>query len=706
MSKTNWEADKMLDVYLHDYFVKRNLRATARAFQAESRVPIDTVAIDSPDGFLMEWWSVFWDIFAARDSEKISDGTASQAGQHSVTPQQLGKRHQQIPKQRHAQQQQLSKGTDSAICNKNIPLNMQRTASANALTRKMYEEKLKLPQQVELLRSGDDRVNLLEPYQLHMLQSAAVSEPPSGVTIHGVAGTSSGHFHEVHQSSRMNLGLRGEMNPVGISRTIGFEEPLPVMTGFDQGVSGLPLKGWPLTQLLNVNNQQQKLYLPNSHLTQQPVCQNNMMLPEQLVNYGVTTADDSFPNSLVGSDQGAENVSWPKKAQSVPVASSAQILDTANVRGQLSISQSTLLAQFGRATSATPKGSSMSGVDALDSLKSPVMQSVDMDNHVENGSMEEYEAHGDVISNTGAGLSDRGKSCEGFSLKEVHLLSGAQNKIECCDFSSDGKYLVSGGYDKRATLWCTDSFVLMSELEEHSLWVTDVRFSPSMPRLATSSADKTIRIWNIDNPGSSLRTFTGHSCPVMSLDFHPIRDDFICSSDRDNEIRYWSVKSGCCSGVLKGGANHMRFQPRLGPCLAAASENVVSLHDVEIQICRQKLQGHKSTIRTLCWDLTGDHLVSLSDDLVQVWAIGSSIKGELVHQLNSNGKKFHSCVFHPTQPSVLIIGSYQTLELWDMKGQKTTTVRAHEQSISCLAASSTKGLVASAGYDKCIRIWE
>lgn len=32
-----------LDVYIHDYFVKRNLHATARAFQAESRVPRDTV---------------------------------------------------------------------------------------------------------------------------------------------------------------------------------------------------------------------------------------------------------------------------------------------------------------------------------------------------------------------------------------------------------------------------------------------------------------------------------------------------------------------------------------------------------------------------------------------------------------------------------------------------------------------------------------
>lgn len=51
-------------------------------------------------------------------------------------------------------------------------------------------------------------------------------------------------------------------------------------------------------------------------------------------------------------------------------------------------------------------------------------------------------------------------------------------------------------------------------------------------------------------PGYSLRTFTGHSAAVMSLDFHPSNDDFICSCD-DSEIRYWSVKNGSCTGIFK-----------------------------------------------------------------------------------------------------------------------------------------------------------
>jgi WD40 repeat protein len=51
--------------------------------------------------------------------------------------------------------------------------------------------------------------------------------------------------------------------------------------------------------------------------------------------------------------------------------------------------------------------------------------------------------------------------------------------------------------------------------------------------------------------GYSLRTFTGHSASVMSLDFHPNKDDLICSCDGDGEVRYWSINNGSCIRVFK-----------------------------------------------------------------------------------------------------------------------------------------------------------
>lgn len=56
----------------------------------------------------------------------------------------------------------------------------------------------------------------------------------------------------------------------------------------------------------------------------------------------------------------------------------------------------------------------------------------------------------------------------------------------------------------QAVLWHTDTMKPKSTLEEHSLLITDVRFSPSIARLATSSFDKTVRVWDADNVSSNL----------------------------------------------------------------------------------------------------------------------------------------------------------------------------------------------------------
>ncbi|XP_031407113.1 transcriptional corepressor LEUNIG-like isoform X3 [Punica granatum] len=333
----------------------------------------------------------------------------------------------------------------------------------------------------------------------------------------------------------------------------------------------------------------------------------------------------------------------------------------------------------------------------------------DMDGFVEDGSLDDNVSesslsHDDIEPRDPVGqCMDFSK---GFTFTEVNTVRASTRKVVCCHFSSDGKLLASGGHDKKAVLWYTDTLKPKTTLDEHVSMITDVRFSPSMPRLATSSFDKTVRLWDADNPGYSLRTFMGHNAVVISLDFHPNKDDLLCSCDGDGEIRYWSINNGSCTRVFKGGMAQVRFQPLLGRYLAAAAENVLSILDVETQACRQTLQGHTKPIDSVCWDSTGDLLASVSEDSVRVWALGSGSEGECVHELSCDGNKFHSAVFHPTWPSLLLIGCYQSLELWNMSENKTMTLPAHDGLITALAVSNVTRLVASASHDKSVKLWK
>ncbi|CAN1331386.1 Transcriptional corepressor LEUNIG, partial [Linum perenne] len=467
-------------------------------------------------------------------------------------------------------------------------------------------------------------------------------------------------------------------------------------------------------QLQNINQQQ---YSQHPLSGQQPQNSNHtFQQQDKMIGSGSVAADGGMSNTFQGTDQAAKCQVGRKRKQAVSSSGPANSSGTANTTGPSPSSPSTPSTHTPGDAMPMPnapqnanssKSMLMFGSDGLGSLAPASNDLADMDQILDDRTLddnvESFFSHDAGDPRDRGGLSS--DATKGFTFSEIRALPPGSSKVECCHFSSDGKLLATGGHDKKVTLWGTESFTVNSTLEEHSQWITDVRFSPSMSRLATSSADKTVRVWDADNPGYSLRTFTGHSTTVMSVDFHPTKEDLICSCDSNNEMRYWSIKNGSCAGVYKS-AMKMRFQPRHGMFLAAAAENLVYILDVESQVCRLKLQGHKSAVNSVCWDPSGECLASVSDDLVRVWNIGSGSRGECIHELSSSGNKFNTCAFHPTYPSVLIVGCYETLELWHMAENKTMTVQAHEKRVSALAVSSASGLVASTSHDMVVKLWK
>ncbi|CAF2031434.1 transcriptional corepressor LEUNIG isoform X2 [Brassica napus] len=904
MSQTNWEADKMLDVYIYDYLVKRDLKATAQAFQAEGKVSSDPVAIDAPGGFLFEWWSVFWDIFIARTNEKHSEVAASyietqmikareqqmQQSQHPQVSQQqqqqqqqqiqmqqlLLQRAQQQQQQQHHQQQQQHQNqppsqqqqpapqhqqqsapqqqqqqpqrrdgslhangsANGLVGNNSDPVMRQNPGSGSALANnKAYEERVKMPTQRESLdeaamkRFGDNAGQLLDPNHASLLKSSGASGQHAGQVLHGASGGMSPQVQGQNQQLPGSaVDIKSEINPVLTPRTAVPEGSLIGIPGSNQG-SNLTLKGWPLTgfdqlrsgllqqqkpfmqspqsfhqlnmltpqhqqqlmmtqqnlnsQSVNEENRRLKMLLNNRSMSlgkdglgssvgdvlpnvgsslqpggpllprgdtdmllklkmallhqqqqqgggniPQPQTLNQQALSNQqsqssnhnihqqdkLGGVGSITMDGSMSNSYRGSEQVLKNQSGRKRKQPVSSSGPANSTGTANTTGPSPSSAPSTPSTHtpGEVMPNLPHngGSSkpmvMFGSDGAGTLTSPSNQLADMDRFVEDGSLddnvESFLSHEDGDQRDAVGrCMDVSK---GFTFTEVNSVRASTGKVICCHFSSDGKMLASAGHDKKAVIWHTDTMKPKTTLEEHTALITDVRFSPSLPRLATSSFDKTVRVWDADNKGYSLRNFIGHSSMVTSLDFHPNKDDLICSCDNDGEIRYWSINNGSCTRVYKGGSTQMRFQPRVGKYLAASSSNVVSVLDVETQACRHSLQGHANPINSVCWDPSGDFLATVSEDMVKVWTLGTGSEGECIHELSCNGNKFSSCVFHPTYPSLLVIGCYQSLELWNMSENKTMALPAHEGLIASLAVSTATGLVASASHDKLVKLWK
>ncbi|XP_029123207.1 transcriptional corepressor LEUNIG_HOMOLOG isoform X3 [Elaeis guineensis] len=749
MAQSNWEADKMLDVYIYDYLVKRNLQTTAKAFMAEGKVAADPVAIDAPGGFLFEWWSVFWDIFIARTNEKHSEVAAAY-----IEAQQMKAREQQQQQQQQLQMQRLQlmqqqhpqmmrrdanhpalNGTLNAINSDGV----LGTPPASVLAAKMYEERMKHPHSVD----SEASQQLLDASRMALLKSGT-NHP--GQLVQGSPGVPAALQH-IQARSQQATEIKSEMGVV--QRSLPMDPSSLYMQGnmqaksalgaavLNQGVSGLPLKGWPLTgidqlrpslgaqvqkpfmstqnqfQLLPSNQQQQYLAQAQAQtsLGSSPSYGEMDTRRFRALPRGGLNGKDGQPggndgsigspiqsNSPKGRQDQADYLMKLKVAhmqqasnqQQQELQQQQQLQQNARKRKQPTSSGAANSTGTGNTVGPSPssppstpsahtpgdgvamagnlqhvnnmsKSLMMYGTDGTGGLASSSNQMDDLEHFGDVGSLddnvESFLSHDDGDARDIFAALKRSpaehntESLKGFTFTEAGSNRTSNNKVLCCHFSSDGKLLASAGHEKKVVFWNMDTLQTESTPEEHSLFITDIRFRPNSTHLATSSFDRTVRLWN----------------------------------------------------AAEGGTARVRFQPRIGHLLAAAAENVVSIIDVETDMKTRTLQGHKKVVQSVCWDANGDHLASVSQDSVKVWSLTS---GECIHELSSNGNQFHSCIFHPRYPKLLVIGGYQTLELWNMAENQSIPVLAHDGLIAALAESPFTGLVASASHDKSVKIWK
>lgn len=159
-----------------------------------------------------------------------------------------------------------------------------------------------------------------------------------------------------------------------------------------------------------------------------------------------------------------------------------------------------------------------------------------------------------VDGSTLAGVADSGTKGTLYlwDTKSFKLLVNYQNQragLYAVSFYPDGKRVVVG--DSRGLIKILSDGTVVRELPGHESAILEIKFNHSGTFMATSSRDKTVRLWNLENLKEQPIKLADHPNWVWSIAFTP-DDEQLIAGTQEQIIKSWPTRIETMSGKLCG----------------------------------------------------------------------------------------------------------------------------------------------------------
>ncbi|XP_043937803.1 WD repeat-containing protein 88 isoform X2 [Protopterus annectens] len=206
--------------------------------------------------------------------------------------------------------------------------------------------------------------------------------------------------------------------------------------------------------------------------------------------------------------------------------------------------------------------------------------------------------------------------------------------VTSCDISLDGKFVAAGSDVENGVLIVdATNGKYVSKLKDHHLsTVTSCRFDPDIQRVASVSADKAVKLWDMIAQKTTITLMNKHSNVISDCCFS-MNGRFLCTASWDKTLLLWDIKTGkfrssgpvILSNGHEGSVSSCVFSKDASVVVSGAYDRTVSIWDTEGECKKLTLKGHQDWVMDVAVSTDKNWILSSSKDCtIRLWNIQKS----------------------------------------------------------------------------------